>query len=1127
VTVSLRVFAVSVMLGAVACGGTQTQASQQADPSASSPSDSAPAAAAPAGDTSAAVAPEADSDVVAVGPFAVKNAQAPSMARASKDELVTVVVELSGSPVAVVQAQAVKNEISDETREAVAQELRVQQRPLFTSIEAYGGQVMATYQHALNGIKVRLPASRVGSLALLPGVVGIRQVGRYHTMDDLSMPYLNVPAVWQGPPGFHGEGINVADIDTGIDYTHANFAGPGTVAAYQAAFAADTLPADPTMFGPTAPRVKGGTDLVGDHYGSKNADGSFDFTPHPDSNPLDCGGHGSHTAGTIAGSGVTTAGATYAGPYDNSTFVTNTKWMIGPGVAPKANIYAIRVFGCGGSTEEVTDAIEWAMDSSATGGHPGVKIQAINMSLGSDYGNEDSSDALASTNAANAGIIVVAASGNAGNIPFITSSPGDGAKVISVAAVDSHVSFPGATLTLTNPDNSTSTITVQNNNAATFADGLSGATIVAQNNAGEPAGIQNVGLGCLDSDYANVAGKIVVAARGTCARIYRVQAAFHHGAVAAILVNNASGFGTFEGDVQSCIPGATPDNASGRPCDAGETPVLVTIPMFGVQGVNATTLSADAQKVAASTSISAANKAGGVANPTANAMASFSSAGPRQGYNADGVVSPNGHLKPNISGPGVSINSTGVGTGNQGVIESGTSMATPHVTGSAVLALQSHPVWSPDDVRLAIENTASPTSIVNYAPRNAGGGLVQPFAATRTSIVARADADDESNLSWGAIEISSDYSNTRTFKVTNLGTGRYTFNATATKLGAIPHTVTVTPSTFTLAGGSSIRLSVNLAIPAATAGSSSGLREVSGYVTITPASGGNGGAVLNFPYYAITHARSDVQAAIRTPFSPSHPNSTMVIHNNSGAVTGNYDFYSWGSSGTASKGAHGIRAVGVKSSTSASCPAGDKLLTFAINTWKSNPTYDGRIDAEVDMWLPGNTGTADYAIYTQDVGQATGTGAFNGQIGVITLNVATGAGTIKFLATAPFDSSIVLMPVCSSDIGLSSAGTQRFSYVGFTDFGTDDPNATAGDIPDNTGFAQYNPFTPALSATVAIPAGGGMPANIAPLADALLNVNINPTEWAQTPTKGAMIISRENPNGGADEQALVFTVAQH
>ena len=73
-------------------------------------------------------------------------------------------------------------------------------------------------------------------------------------------------------------------------------------------------------FGPSAPRVKGGWDFVGNDYNANNA-GS---TPVPDPNPLDCNSHGTHTAGTLAGSGVTSGGSTYTGPY-NGSISTNPK----------------------------------------------------------------------------------------------------------------------------------------------------------------------------------------------------------------------------------------------------------------------------------------------------------------------------------------------------------------------------------------------------------------------------------------------------------------------------------------------------------------------------------------------------------------------------------------------------------------------------------------------------------------------------------------------------------------------------------------------------------------------------------------------------------------------------------
>src|SRR5262249_45594268 len=162
----------------------------------------------------------------------------------------------------------------------------------------------------------------------------------------------------------------------------ANFGGPGTQAAYQVALMNDTQPADPAQFGPGAPKVKGGTDLVGDAYDADSDDPAIN-TPKPDPNPLDCNGHGSHAAGPAPGFGLTTQGATFNGPYDQNTH-TNFAFTIGPGVAPKADLYAVRVFGCEGSTDVVTEALDWAVDND---------MDVVNMSLGADFGSGDSADA--------------------------------------------------------------------------------------------------------------------------------------------------------------------------------------------------------------------------------------------------------------------------------------------------------------------------------------------------------------------------------------------------------------------------------------------------------------------------------------------------------------------------------------------------------------------------------------------------------------------------------------------------------------------------------------------------------------------------------------------------------------
>ena len=95
---------------------------------------------------------------------------------------------------------------------------------------------------------------------------------------------------------------------------------------------------------------------------------------------------------------------------------------MGPGVAPLADLYSIRVFGCAGSTDVVTQAIEWAVDND---------MDVINMSLGSDFATGVSDDALAADAAVKAGLVVVSAAGNAGDIPYVLGSPG--ASVKSVA----------------------------------------------------------------------------------------------------------------------------------------------------------------------------------------------------------------------------------------------------------------------------------------------------------------------------------------------------------------------------------------------------------------------------------------------------------------------------------------------------------------------------------------------------------------------------------------------------------------------------------------------------------------------------------------------------------------------
>ena len=247
-------------------------------------------------------------------------------------EAVTVVLQLAGDPVAVQQGNAGRK-LERAERDQIKARLRSSQAVLHSNIQGMGGTVLANYQAAYNGIKVRIARDKFDQLASLPGVVGVRPLFPVRPNNVQGIPLIGTPGVWQSL-GIHGEGVKIGIIDTGIDYTHANFGGPGTAAAYNTAHAAETSAADPSLFGPLAPRIKGGIDLVGDSYDPDPNSATYQPIPHPDANPLDCDGHGSHVAGTAAGSGVTSNGATYKGPYNAST-ISGNSWTIGPGVAPR------------------------------------------------------------------------------------------------------------------------------------------------------------------------------------------------------------------------------------------------------------------------------------------------------------------------------------------------------------------------------------------------------------------------------------------------------------------------------------------------------------------------------------------------------------------------------------------------------------------------------------------------------------------------------------------------------------------------------------------------------------------------------------------------------------------------
>src|SRR5467141_3705807 len=82
---------------------------------------------------------------------------------------VTVVVQLPGDSVAEQQGNAGRR-LDRGEKDRIKGSLKSQQDGLRGSIESLGGTVVANYQAAYNGVKVRIAHDRVNELAALPGV---------------------------------------------------------------------------------------------------------------------------------------------------------------------------------------------------------------------------------------------------------------------------------------------------------------------------------------------------------------------------------------------------------------------------------------------------------------------------------------------------------------------------------------------------------------------------------------------------------------------------------------------------------------------------------------------------------------------------------------------------------------------------------------------------------------------------------------------------------------------------------------------------------------------------------------------------------------------------------------------
>jgi minor extracellular serine protease Vpr len=560
---------------------------------------------------------------------------------------------------------------SSAAQKAQAARVETQQATFRQQLAGYQARELSHLRVGANGLRVVVPASAIDSIRKLPGVVSVGPVEKHRPDNIESVPSIGAPNVWANL-GVKGEGVRIGVIDSGIDYLHANLGGAGNAGDYAAN---DKNVVEAGTF-PTA-KVVGGHDFAGAKY---DADDPASV-PTPDDDPLDGNGHGSHVAGTIAGIGV--------------------PGRIGPGVAPEAKLYALKVFSdTEGSTNLTSDAIEWALDPNQDG-DMSDHLDVINMSLGSPFGEPEDPSAISSQNAAELGIIVVTSAGNEGDTPYITGAPAVARAAISTAAITPKGQSNGqatvnAPANLAGPKNS-----AEGAGAARFRDNPPITDVLVK---GNPLN----GCGPL-TNAAAVSGHVVLIVRGACNFIVKYQAAQAAGARALVVYNDGANAGRIDPIVMGGL-----DSSITVPG------LMISFPDgSALAGVATTDASSPAQVTLQS-----------VKNPaTDDLIASFSSRGPGSG--AQG-------FKPDLSAPGTGIVSTGVGTGNLGAALDGTSMASPHVAGSAALLHQLHPNLRPAAIKALLQNS---TVDVNAAgdtslARQGVGAIRVDAAAALTSYAA-------------------------------------------------------------------------------------------------------------------------------------------------------------------------------------------------------------------------------------------------------------------------------------------------------------------------------------------------------------------------------------------------------
>jgi subtilisin family serine protease len=566
------------------------------------------------------------------------------------------------------------------------------------SIEARCGRavpVLRGFRAAVNGFAVQLSEAEAGLVRGVPGVRDVvRDVADAPTTDRGPL-FIRADEVWPGGAtgaDTMGEGIVIGILDTGINGAHASFANPGPVDGH--------AHANPLGSGAFLGRCA----LPWwhpSHYPHCNDKliGVYSFSI--DDDPEDEDGHGSHVSSTAAGNLLTVFV-----PVVN-TMNPSLLYDIS-GIAPHANLVMYEV--C--APDPVlctTSARVAAVNQAILDGVVDVLNHSIEMG-GSPWTNLVSEAFLDATEA---GIFVAQAAGNDG--PDHATVLSGTAPWTSSVANQSHDRVHSNELTGLTANGGFPDI-----EGFSLSAGTGGSFEIVY--AGDvDVGGQTFPL-CADGpsvfppDGSSnpfppglFTGKIVICDRGTYARVEKGFNVAQAGAAGYVLANQSSTGDSIVAD-DHYLPAIHITHTDGVALKA----------WLGAGGPAFTGEITDA--------VPRGDSAFG------DVLRTSSSRGPHP--NTPGVI------KPDLSAPGTSIlAAVESGSGGDEVdFFSGTSMASPHVAGAAVLLRAVHPTWSPAEIKSALMLTAKAVvlkedGITPGDPFDRGSGRVHVGDAARALLV--------------------------------------------------------------------------------------------------------------------------------------------------------------------------------------------------------------------------------------------------------------------------------------------------------------------------------------------------------------------------------------------------------